>query len=345
MVMYDTTYKKIFFAFTLLYCTMPMLHAMEKSNSNKASTALHFAAKEGSIEKMKTALDQGADINSTKCDFNNTPLHIATWFGHKHCVKFLIDRGAKPDITNDHGSTPMHTAAWKNESACLQELIKHGIHVGTRNTTGIGNTELYLAAKAGSTQCLQILLEHNNTKEYIDLECSGNNSTAIQAAAFRQHAQCYWNLVITGADYTKKISDEKILKNVSEMIDSNAPLKKFLQIIERNGKNNSPRFNGIYDFCGLCNQDYQHNNVVVTIKPCLQTFHADCFENYCVDFFIKNNKNNASLTDLKKDKSDKELAHCIKTHPIGSIDLATKCPSCKSNFDPQQEIELSVFLQ
>lgn len=343
-----------FFFFTLFYCAITPLHGMELSiigNKNslvkidKTPTALHLAAKEGNIEKITALLNDGADINSTECNFNNTPLHVATWFGHPHCITFLVARGAKFDIPNVHGSTPTHTAAWKNEPACLEELIKNGALIGTKNTTGTGNTELYLAAKAGSTQCLNMLLQYNNKKEYLELTCSGDNSTAIQAAAGRHRAQCYWNLILAGADYTKRRSERNVLKTSSQTIYGNDPFKNFLQIIEYYGKNNPPQFNELHDFCFLCKKDFQHNDVAVTIQKCLQTFHADCFEEYCVNCFIEKNKDIPPIIELKKDKSDKEFAHGLKTNPFGSIDLADTCPTCKTTFDPQTSLKYSVFLQ
>jgi hypothetical protein len=338
-------HKTIFFALTLLSSISP-LHGMELSTiRNKIPTALHLAAKEGNIEKITALLNNGADINSTECDFNNTPLHVATWFGHAHCVTFLIARGARFDIPNVHGSTPTHIAAWKNEPTCLQKLIENGTLIGTKNTTGTGNTELYLAAKAGSTECLNILLRYNNKKEYLELTCSGDNSTAIQAAAGRQNPQCYWNLVLAGANYTKKISERNLLKTSSQTIYGNNSLKNFLHIIECCGKNNPPRFDGLYDSCWLCKKNFQHNDVAVTIQKCLEAFHADCFQDYCVNYFIEKNKDIPSIIELKKDKSYKEFAHDLKTHPFGSIDLADTCPACKTTFNPQTNLKYSVFLQ
>lgn len=338
---------------TLLLLSLPMssLRAM-KINSptyrqNTTPTPLHLAAKEGDSDKINLLLDSGADVNSTECDFNNTPLHIATWFGHAHCIPLLIKRGAKLDIPNCYGSTPVHSAAWKNETLCLKELIKHDAHYYKENSTGIGNTPLYLAAEAGSTECLTLLLElTNNNKEHIDRECAGDNSTALQAAAGRFKAQCYWDLVVAGADYTKKMCYEDSFESNSESIYGNNPLKNFIQTIELSGKGNPPRFHlKDYNYCLLCKKNFEHNNVIVTIKQCYETFHADCFDNYCIRYFMKNNPNCPRMIELKKNHSSKEIEHIIKTCPLGNVDLADTCPTCNINFNPQHSLELSVFLQ
>lgn len=357
MIKYPPPYKKTIVAF-ILFCiwNIDNLHAMENQHTHNVRlillsldttpTDLHYAAQAGDIEKISTLLDNDADINSTKCHFNNTPIHVATWFGYHDCVTFLIKRGAKLDIPNCLGSMPTHSAAWKNELACLQELINSGAPIGTKNTTGTGNTELYLASKAGSTQCLHKLLEYNINKAHINLECAGDNSTAIQVAAARGRAQCYWELVVAGADYKRTIWFKNMEKKNSDMVCDNNPLKKFLQLIEYRGRHNPPNFNGMYKYCLLCREDFKHNDVVMAIRPsCHHTFHADCFQDYCVDYFIEKNTTDPHIAMLRKNSSDKEFAHSLKTNPFYHVELANTCPQCKKNFDPQYSVEFSVFLQ
>ena len=57
------------------------------------------------------------------------------------------------------------------------------------------------------------------------------------------------------------------------------------------------------------------------------------------------NKTNPELITFKKNDSDKECAHRLKTSPINNIELANKCPKCAIIFDPQHSAEFSVFLQ
>lgn len=310
---------------------------------NKVATPLHYAAHKGNDEIIGILLDAGANINSTYNEYNNTALHITVWFRHHSCATLLISRGAFLDITNCHGSTPVHSAAWQNESEILQELLKKGAHFCSKNTTGSGNTPLFLAAKTGSVECLHILLEHiNNNLEHIDLECSGDNATALQVAASRNRPQCYWDLVVAGANYTKKRLYLQSLRNNSEMVDNYVPFKRFMQTIEDYGKHYAPTFKGIYDHCLLCTQDFKHNDVILTIKPCQQTFHSSCFEDYSIEYFMKNNKNNTALITFKKNDSDKEVAHRLKTSPFGLIELAKECPQCEHTVNLAAS-SLSVF--
>ena len=310
---------------------------------NKIATPLHYAARKSNTEIINILLDAGANINSTYNEFGNTALHIAVWFRHRRCATLLISRDAKLDITNCHGSTPVHSAAWQNEPEILQELLENNAPFYTRNTTGTGNTPLYLAAKAGSRECLHILLEHiKNDLDHINLECAQDKTTSIQAAAARQRVQCYWDLVVAGADYEKKRLYLQTLKSNSENVRNNEIFRKFLQKIEIYGKNNVSIFRGIYDYCLLCKEDFKHNDVILTVKPCQETFHSYCFEDYSIDYFIKKNKTTTQIINYKKDDSDKEVAHRLKTSRFDCIEPINECPQCTRSINLETS-NLSVF--
>jgi len=302
---------------------------------------LHIAASMGKIETIKTLLDADADINSTHNEYGNTALHIAAWFGHHDCVRLLISRGARLDIVNKYGSTPVHSAAWKNEIECLKILLENGASFTQANTTGIGNTPLYLAAKAGSTECLRILLTYiGSDKKEIDKECAGNKNTALQIAAAYEQVQCYWDLVVAGADYTKKVFYNKKLLSNSQMVLGNHSFEIFLKKIE--GKIFIPYFISEYYYCFLCLKDFHDNNVIVTTQPCKQTFHWDCFKDYSINYHIQQNKHNPHFMRHKKDMSDKEFAHSMKVNIIGQIPLADQCPECKNSINTDI-CSLSIF--
>ena len=316
-------------------------------------TPLHYAAQKGDLKEIHLLLDAGADINSTHCDFKNTPLLVACWFGHSDCVKALINRGAKLDIPNIYGSTPVHIAARQNEAKCLRILLDNNAPYNSKNNTGSGNTPLFLAAQAGSRECLQLLLNHikfhtlYNPQKDIDCKGSGDNFTPIQIAAVREHVQCYWDLVAAGADYKKEIEFDNSKKSIGEMIaTTNLPFRYFVLKLEYDGKHNPERYYGSpFTYCFLCHQDFIPNDVVVTVRKCSETFHANCFENYSLRYFIKQNENIPWMIEFKKDTSDKEFEHLIKTNNLGAIPLADQCPHCNGQIDPQKSLKFGVFLR
>jgi hypothetical protein len=69
---------------------------------------LHTLAKRGDENGVRWALDMGADPNAMHphWDADVTPLHLATFAGHKSIATLLLDRGASQSVrdTRHHGS-------------------------------------------------------------------------------------------------------------------------------------------------------------------------------------------------------------------------------------------------
>ena len=314
---------------------------------NRIQTPLHCAAQKGNTKIAKLLLDANATINSTYQKDGSTPLHIAAWFGRSDCVQLFITRGALIDSTNEHGSTPLHVAAWSNEPTCLSILLDNGADFLKISTTGVGNTPLYLAAKAGSLECLRILLEkykNSGNNNLLDQKCSGNNSTALQAAGIRQHSQCYWDLVLAGADYKSPVSNEN--KTVSELVFENEPLKTFIKTIEWTNKEYMGmtkkllKYDGAISPCFLCKNDYKPNDVIITVI-CNDSFHANCLENYAIDCFFNKTKNSPVTQNWLKETDDSISAvkKLIRTNPIAGVtwNKVDKCPQCSKTITKKVE--------
>jgi ankyrin repeat protein len=71
--------------------------------------AIHFAARQGSVESMKALLDAGVDINQGDVD-KNSPLLLAILNSHYDLAQVLIDHGAKPNVANKDGRAALLTA-------------------------------------------------------------------------------------------------------------------------------------------------------------------------------------------------------------------------------------------
>lgn len=48
----------------------------------------------------------------SKSNLGWTPLHLASYFGHKEAVELLLDHGADINAVNDFGDTALHKAAF-----------------------------------------------------------------------------------------------------------------------------------------------------------------------------------------------------------------------------------------
>uniref|UniRef100_A0A1X7SQL4 Uncharacterized protein n=1 Tax=Amphimedon queenslandica TaxID=400682 RepID=A0A1X7SQL4_AMPQE len=63
---------------------------------------LWYAAWDGDIEGMRTALSNGADINWKNPNyFNRTPLHEAAVYNRSDAVQWLLSKGATVDSRDD----------------------------------------------------------------------------------------------------------------------------------------------------------------------------------------------------------------------------------------------------
>src|SRR4029453_19028214 len=60
-------------------------------------SALHFAARQGSMASARALLDAGADVNQPSPGDKTTPLLIAIINGHFDLGLLLLDRGANPN--------------------------------------------------------------------------------------------------------------------------------------------------------------------------------------------------------------------------------------------------------
>jgi len=123
---------------------------------------LFEAAKTGQAERVRLALQRGADANAWDPQLGATPLHHAALHGHVGCIRALLLH-AKPDVRSKDkvGDTPLHYAALMGFASCCSVLIKAGADVGDRNYDG--DTPLLMAGRgvgvaAASAESVRLML-------------------------------------------------------------------------------------------------------------------------------------------------------------------------------------------
>ena len=72
-------------------------------------TALHFAARQGSLRTAQVLVEAGATINVASAD-GTTPLVIAAINGQFDLAKHLLDHGADPNVATEAGMTALYAA-------------------------------------------------------------------------------------------------------------------------------------------------------------------------------------------------------------------------------------------
>jgi ankyrin repeat protein len=82
----------------------------ELIGSQGGLSALHFAARQGSVASARALVDAGADVNQPSPGDKTTPLLVAIINGHFDLGLFLLERGANPNGRSEAGVTPLYAA-------------------------------------------------------------------------------------------------------------------------------------------------------------------------------------------------------------------------------------------
>ena len=91
--------------------TIPKLSAASSitAMARGGLTAFHFAAREGDIETGRVMLDAGVDINQLDAD-NTSALVTAIMNKRYTYAKFLLDKGANPNLADVRGRAALYAA-------------------------------------------------------------------------------------------------------------------------------------------------------------------------------------------------------------------------------------------
>ena len=155
------------------------------------------AAMRGDWERVKSLIDEGADVNAAQGD-GMTALHWAAERGDMEIAKLLISAGANAKAgTRIGGYTPLHLAAKRANREVAVLLLKAGgdADVPTLNT---GATPLHLAASAArGEEVVSLLMDHG---AHVDARERSSGQTPLMFAASYNRALSIEHLLNGGAD-------------------------------------------------------------------------------------------------------------------------------------------------
>ncbi|KAF5632769.1 endocytosis ankyrin repeat protein [Fusarium sp. NRRL 52700] len=127
-------------------------------------TALHFAAKSGSLACARLLLQAGAPASKTD-EYGRTPMHYLAWVNQEHqqeiyeAITLLQDYGADIESKDLNGITPLLWACQKGHVVVMEALVMAGASLGAidSNRNGI----LHAAAFSNNLDVVHCLAEQD----------------------------------------------------------------------------------------------------------------------------------------------------------------------------------------
>ena len=132
---------------------------------------LNQASVDGDLERVKTLVGQGADVNAMN-RMKMTPLLVAAMNNRTEVCKFLADKGATLDTKSGMGGqTALYYAVEKNNKDLAEFLVKKGADVNIATTRG--ENPFSLAKKMGNTEMADFLAK-NGAKDPVVVSAYGD---------------------------------------------------------------------------------------------------------------------------------------------------------------------------
>ncbi|KAI8485277.1 hypothetical protein Bbelb_370240 [Branchiostoma belcheri] len=94
------------------------------------------AVRKGDVQTVRRGLDAGVDVRARRtwlCWYEQTSLHVASWYGKTEVAKLLIEHGADLKARDQDQLTSLHWAAWRGHTGTCELLIRHGADVMARD--------------------------------------------------------------------------------------------------------------------------------------------------------------------------------------------------------------------
>lgn len=139
---------------TLLAAAPALSSGAELSPGDRFAVAIE----KGDLDAVKTLVEEG-NTPDTPIDYGGnrlTPLMKAAWEGELEIARYLIDKGADVNYSNQDKETPLHQAIGREQVDLVRFLIEKGAKVNVADVRGF--TPLHKAAAAGNVEIVKLLV-------------------------------------------------------------------------------------------------------------------------------------------------------------------------------------------
>jgi ankyrin repeat protein len=131
------------------------MHGMDVRDMKPAKIDLCALVQSGSLDKIRQAIDAGADVNA-QTEFGFTPLILAAVNGHADVCMLLIENKADVNAVDKDGFTPLIFAAVNGHADVCRLLIENKADMNVQNKWR--DTALILAARKGHAGVAELIV-------------------------------------------------------------------------------------------------------------------------------------------------------------------------------------------
>ncbi len=171
------------------------LHFTEKDRDIKdenGKTMLYLATVYGHRAVVEFLIDHGVNINNDDV-WGMTPLHAAARYGMPEITALLLKKGAALGSFDNNFWTPLHWASWLGNYAVVEMLLAAGCDSNTKIFDN--DTPLHIACVGGHAKIVRLLL-----KKGANIDAQGRLGwTPLGEACFTASESSVWGLIELGA--------------------------------------------------------------------------------------------------------------------------------------------------
>lgn len=152
----------------------------QKLEQHHNDNELIAASFHGDLEKVQRLVQNGAEIEAKDGRYQATPLHLASWNGHKDVISLLMESGANKNAQDKHGKTPLHCACRKGNEEVMKLLLEKGADPTITNNKG--RTPLQVAQEHNKQNCIDAIesfLERQNKMNHLQERLLGSDGVKV----------------------------------------------------------------------------------------------------------------------------------------------------------------------